>query len=186
MIVSTGPSYQSRRQEAAASMTELVRAYPQYLEIIGDLFIKSMDWPGAQEISERLKRMLPDKLQDKQGGGEIPPQVRQFVEQLQTKFQQAIQQNQQLMGALQQAEGKLNSKEMELASKERIAEMQLRVELLKQQADIEGKASLATLKAELDGIAARLDQFRPAVMPTSGPALGDDMGQPAPLEPGME
>ena len=186
VIVSTGPSYQSRRQEAAASMTELVRAYPQFLEIIGDLFIKSMDWPGAQEISDRLKRMLPDKLQDKQDGGEIPPQVQQFVQQLQTKFQQAVQQNQQLMGALQQAEGKLNSKEMELASRERIAEMQLRVELLKQQADIEGKASLATLKAELDGIAARLDQFRPAVMPTSGPALGEDMGQPAPPEPGME
>lgn len=57
--VSIGPNYKTRRSEAAASMVELARVFPQLVNVAGDLVAKNLDWPGADEISERLKKLLP-------------------------------------------------------------------------------------------------------------------------------
>lgn len=89
LIVSSGPSFTSRREEAAFQMTELVRAFPQVAPAILDIMAKNFDWPGADEIAERLKQMSPQQQQ-------IPPQVQQMIEQ----SQQAIQQLSQEVEAL--------------------------------------------------------------------------------------
>nr|MBA3756529.1 hypothetical protein [Nitrosomonas sp.] len=52
VTVSTGPSFATKRQEAVESMLSLTASYPQVAQIAGDLMIKNMDWPGAQEIAE--------------------------------------------------------------------------------------------------------------------------------------
>jgi len=57
--VAVGPSYNTKRQEAAESMMQFVSAMPQSAQVIGDLVAKNMDWPGADLIAERLKKMLP-------------------------------------------------------------------------------------------------------------------------------
>jgi hypothetical protein len=44
-------------------MIELIRAYPAVAPLIGDLLAKNLDWPGADEIADRLKAMLPAQLQ---------------------------------------------------------------------------------------------------------------------------
>ena len=49
------PSYATRRQEASASMIEFLQYVPGAAPLIADLIAKNMDWPGAQEISARLK-----------------------------------------------------------------------------------------------------------------------------------
>lgn len=64
VVISTGPSHTTQRQEAAESMTEFVRAYPQSGPVIADLVAKNMDWPGADEIAERLKTLLPPGMAD--------------------------------------------------------------------------------------------------------------------------
>jgi hypothetical protein len=58
-----GPSFTSRREEAATQMIELIRAYPPAAPLIGDLLAKNLDWPGADEIAKRLKAMLPAQIQ---------------------------------------------------------------------------------------------------------------------------
>lgn len=63
LTVTAGPSFTSRREEAATQMIELIRAYPAVAPIIGDLLAKNLDWPGADEIAERLRSMLPAQLQ---------------------------------------------------------------------------------------------------------------------------
>lgn len=63
LTVSAGPSYTSRREESASQMIELIRAYPAAAPLIGDLLAKNLDWPGADEIAERLNAMLPAQLQ---------------------------------------------------------------------------------------------------------------------------
>jgi hypothetical protein len=63
LTVTAGPSFTTRREEAANQMIELVRAYPQVAPIIGDLLAKNLDWPGADEIAERLQKLLPPQLQ---------------------------------------------------------------------------------------------------------------------------
>lgn len=58
----TGPSYVTKRQETQAAMGEVLSANPDLWKIAGDLFVKNMDWPGAQEMAKRLKLAIDPKL----------------------------------------------------------------------------------------------------------------------------
>lgn len=77
VVVEAGPSFTTKREEAAAQMTELMRAYPPAAPLIGDLLAKNLDWPGAEEISARFKAMLPQQLQGQN------PELQQMQGQLQ-------------------------------------------------------------------------------------------------------
>jgi hypothetical protein len=92
LTVTTGPSFTTRREEAAMQMTEFVRAFPAAAPVIGDILAMNLDWPGADEIAERLKKINP-ALKD-QG---IPPEVQQMIQQ----GQQAIQELTQKVQALE-------------------------------------------------------------------------------------
>jgi len=59
LTVRSGPSFTSRREEAATQMIELIRAYPAAAPLIGVLLARNLDWPGADEIATRLAAMLP-------------------------------------------------------------------------------------------------------------------------------
>lgn len=63
LTVSSGPSFTSRREEAAVQMTDLIRAYPAAAPVLGDLLARNLDWPGAEEIASRLQKLLPPALQ---------------------------------------------------------------------------------------------------------------------------
>jgi hypothetical protein len=65
--VKIGPAYATRRAETASSMIEFIQAVPQAAGVIGDLVARNMDWPGADEIADRLERLLP---RDVVGAGE--------------------------------------------------------------------------------------------------------------------
>jgi len=71
VVVSTGPAYQTQRQEAAESMMQFMKAVPQAAPVIGDLVAKNMDWPGADAISERLKKMLPPGMLSQEAQEEL-------------------------------------------------------------------------------------------------------------------
>lgn len=86
LVIETGPSYTTQREEAATQMMELIRVYPASAPIIGDLLVKNLDWQGADEIAQRLKAMLPNQLQ-----GQDPQE-----QQLQQQMQQLQQENAQL------------------------------------------------------------------------------------------
>ena len=55
VTVTTGPSFATKRAEAAEFMTELLRGFPTLTEIAGDIIIKNMDVPGANEIAARIR-----------------------------------------------------------------------------------------------------------------------------------
>jgi hypothetical protein len=57
--VTTGPSYVTKRIEAAESMLNMVNAMPNTLAIAADKIVEAQDWPGAEEISRRLRQALP-------------------------------------------------------------------------------------------------------------------------------
>jgi hypothetical protein len=59
LTVRSGPSFTSRREEAATQMIELIRAYPAAAPVIGDLLARNLDWPGADEIAGRLAALVP-------------------------------------------------------------------------------------------------------------------------------
>jgi hypothetical protein len=96
LTVDTGPSFTTRREEAANQMIELLRAFPQAAPFIGDMLAKNLDWPGADEISKRLKIMLPPQLQNEDGPTPKEMQMQQTIEQGMQMMQQMQQRIQEL------------------------------------------------------------------------------------------
>lgn len=88
LTVEAGPSYTTRRQDAAEQMLTFVRAFPQAAPVVGDLLARNLDWPGSAEIARRLQAMLPP------GTVGPDPQVmaaQQQVQQLTAQLQEATQ-----------------------------------------------------------------------------------------------
>ena len=93
VCVTTGPGYTTKRQEAADMMGNLLQGNPELWQIAGDLFAKALDWPGADELAERLKRSIDPKLIDDTESPEL------------VKANQQIEQMGQQMGQMKQMLG---------------------------------------------------------------------------------
>jgi len=65
VVVTVGPSFTTQRTEARQSMQEYIQYYPAAAPVIGDLYARSLDWPGAEEIAERLETLLPPEIKAK-------------------------------------------------------------------------------------------------------------------------
>lgn len=152
VTISTGPSYQTRRQEATATQLDLAKVFPPLMGVAGDIVIKNMDIPQAQEIAERVAATIPPNIKGSDGqDGQVPPQMQQMIAQLTDQNQKL---SQELHGALDDLEQKKSEKAMDLESKERIefakiavSERAQDIELLKIQATL--AQSQATADAEL-------------------------------------
>jgi hypothetical protein len=88
VVIDTGPSYQTQRQEGAANLNELAAKNPALMQIAGDLIMRAQDFPMASELADRLAKALPPELQDKkQGEQQIDPQQQAQIEQLSQQLQ---------------------------------------------------------------------------------------------------
>ena len=79
--VTVGPSYATKRMEAADSMMQFIQAFPAAAPIAGDLIAKNMDWPGADDIAERLKELLPPNIRMKEASPEEQQMMMQQLNQ---------------------------------------------------------------------------------------------------------
>ena len=94
VALTTGASYTTRRVEAAAAMMDAIQVFPELMQVAGDLVVKAQEWPGAEELSERLRKTIPPNLLA--GEKDEDPQVPlSQLQQVQTQAQQALQQLQQ-------------------------------------------------------------------------------------------
>jgi hypothetical protein len=99
VTVSMGPSFQTKRQEAFTLLVDLAKAFPQIMQVAGDIITANWDAPFAQELSKRLKFLLPQAIQqaEQQTAGQqaIDPaafaQQQQTIQQLQAQLQQLVQ-----------------------------------------------------------------------------------------------
>ena len=62
VVATTGAGYMTKRQEAMDAMAQILQGNPQLWTVAGDLFVKNMDWPGAQEMAKRLQKTIDPKL----------------------------------------------------------------------------------------------------------------------------
>jgi len=83
--VTIGPSYASKRLEAADAIVELMKALPPELApLLADIAVRNMDIPDAQEAAKRLKAMLPPQAtQDPNAPPPPPNPAEQQAQQLQ-------------------------------------------------------------------------------------------------------
>ena len=80
VVVATGPGYATKRQEALEAMAQLLQGNPQLWAVAGDLFVKNMDWPGAQEMAKRFAKTIDPKLM---GDAEDNPALQAATQQMQ-------------------------------------------------------------------------------------------------------
>lgn len=148
VIVQTGASYATKRMETAEAMIQISQAYPALWQVAGDMMVKNMDWPNAQQLAERLKKTPTiAQLTADEGEGAVPPQVQQ-------QMQQAQQMIEQLTQALNEAQDKIDGKEMEINSKEKIATMNNSTQLTIAALQNEMRNNMALFKEELNHLRA--------------------------------
>ena len=114
VTVTVGPAFATLRQEAVEIYGNLGQQFPQLMAVAGDLIFKSMDLPYADDISERIRAILPPEVQQTlDQDKEIPPEVQQAMQQAQQAMQQVQQHGQLVQEAAQELEGEkaLNEKQ---------------------------------------------------------------------------
>lgn len=129
VAISTGASYTTRRAEAADAMMQAIQVYPELMGIAGDLVIKAQDWPGAEELSERLIKTIPQQLlsdKEKQQMGDQPD--------MQAIMQQQAQSQEQLQEATQEVQ-KLRDENQKLSLKASIEVTKNEIEKYKAETD---------------------------------------------------
>jgi hypothetical protein len=122
VVITTGPSYLTKRQEAVEAMANILQTSPQLWQVAGDLFIKNMDWPGAQEMAARFKKIIdPKVLADDDKSPELQS-AEQMVEAL-------TQQLNQTMGMVENIQNSMDAQELKIkaydAETKRISAMQM-------------------------------------------------------------
>ena len=159
VAVSTGPSYQSAREEAAASIMQMVESQPALMQVVGDLLVKCFDWPMADEIAARLKKMLPPALQDN-------PQAN--PEQAQQQLQQAHVMIQQLTQAMNAMSQKMEAKLPEIASRERIALINAKAGIIEAALKAQSQEAQTAFQADLEQIDRQLEAMPDPAMEQQG------------------
>jgi hypothetical protein len=93
VVVATGPGYATKRQEALEAMAQLLQGNPSLWAVAGDLFVKNMDWPGAQEMAKRFAKTIDPKLME---DGDKSPELQMAEQQMQAMGQEMEQMHQMI------------------------------------------------------------------------------------------
>lgn len=80
-----GPSFATKRQEAWNAFVQITAQNKELVNSIGDLMFRNADFPGADEIAERLHRLVPPAVL-----GEGPDQALQEAQQINQNLQKLI------------------------------------------------------------------------------------------------
>ena len=56
LVVKAGPSYSSLREETRAELVEIIRSVPESASILGPMYLRHSDWPGADEAADKLEQ----------------------------------------------------------------------------------------------------------------------------------
>jgi len=144
--ITVGPSYATRRMEAAEAYTQMAGTDEGLMMSAGDLVYKAMDLPYAQEIAERRQALLPPPIQQLiTQGKNLPPEVTMAMAQVQQAQQQVMQHGQLVQAAQQELQ-----QEMAKAGSDKAAAQLASANLKTQEAEFSIKqAELNQAMAEL-------------------------------------
>lgn len=117
VVVSVGPSFNTQREEQAAAMMELATQNAMVVEGATDLVIKTQDWHGKDELSNRIKHLIDMKYPgltqqvEPEADGENAELImmQQQLQQTTQQLQQVTQQAQQIQQALDKSNADKNA-----------------------------------------------------------------------------
>ena len=132
VIATAGPSYSTLRQESSAAMMDLVQAFPDAAPVLADIIAKTMDWPDADKVAERLAYLLPPQVQEaekakqaeKGGEDQVKAMLSGAQEEIAKRDQQIEEMGAQMEGATKGLESKANElQKAEQQITEKVAEV---------------------------------------------------------------
>jgi hypothetical protein len=120
VVMDTGPGYATKREEAAESMIELLGTPlgEQVSATSGDIIVRNMDFPGADEVADRIAVTIPGALDKIMEG--LPKQAQTIIGSLQAQMKQKDEQLQQATLELKYGQGIAQMKEEGALKREHI------------------------------------------------------------------
>jgi hypothetical protein len=107
VMVITGPGFATKRQESLEAMAQLLQGNPDLWRVAGDLFVKNMDWPGAQEMSQRFAKVIDPAII---GDDEDNPELAAAKQQIEAMNQEM----QQMSGMLQNVQQSMEARDLQI------------------------------------------------------------------------
>ena len=154
VVIDSGPSYTTKRQEAVDVLMELSKGNPDLFKIAGDEIFRNMDWSGADVIAKRMKMLLPPEISQMEENQAIPPEV-------QVILAQAEQQLNEVKAQFEEAAKEFKAKDAEFTKvqsenytlKAKLQATQEKSDILQAEKDLKASEEIALAnidKAELE------------------------------------
>lgn len=169
VTIVSGPSYTTRRLESADAMMEISRGNPDFMSKFGDIIFKSQDWPGAEKIADRFRKMLPPELKDGDATNlekqkDQIKQAAQMLGQKEAELGGAMEQIQQLGQQVSEARTELEKQQRGLEAEAQRIEyekkyMVLREGFFKQAMQAKEKAHNAEQEAALSEVVSQVEKM---------------------------
>ncbi len=105
--VITGPGFQTKRQESLEAMAQLLQGNPDLWKVAGDLFIKNMDWPGAQEMAQRFAKVIDPAIIGDDEDNPALAAAKQQIEAMNAEMQQ-------MAGMLQNVQQSMEARDLQI------------------------------------------------------------------------
>ena len=126
--VSSGPSYMTRKQEAMDTMGQILQTNPALWGVAGDLFVKNMDWPGAETMAKRFEKMLDPKVLENTDESPEAQAMRQQIMQMAQAMEETKNQVQQVLQSYEMQKLKIDEQNAQIkaydAETKRLSAMQ--------------------------------------------------------------
>jgi hypothetical protein len=181
--VITGPGYATKRQEALESMAQLLQGNPQLWQVAGDLFVKNMDWPGAQDLAKRFKKTIDPKVLADDDDPALAA-ANQQMEAMNAEMQNMFQMLQNVSQSMEARELQIKEFEAEVkgyaAETQRISAVQAGMSPEQIQDIVMGTIAAAMDTGDLVGGAPQMPPMEQPQMPMGQPQMAPPQGQMPP------
>jgi hypothetical protein len=153
VTISTGPSYESQRQEAQ-DFAELLAKVPGVFPQIADLIVKLKDLgPIGDEIAERL---TPPQYRQQDGQSPLSPQAAAIIQQSQQHAQALNAYAQELEKKNKELQGEKDAKVVDNEYKLKIETMRADADLTMKKLQIEAQVTIAEITTKAQEVTVRL------------------------------
>lgn len=160
VAVTVGPSFATKREEAAQTYSELASRNPMLMAAAGDLIMKATDLPYAEQVGERMKAVIASQnpalaqVFEQEGADKpLPPAVMQKLAQAEQMMATVQQHAQLVQNAAAEVEGKQAEVDASVAKLE-AQRITFEAEVKKALADISVREAKFTVEQVQAGAAA--------------------------------
>ena len=175
-----GPSFKTQQEKTSKQLLELTQSYPQLIQVAGDIIFDNLNFKGANQIADRLRRSMPPGLADdasKKPQELLAQQNQQQAQQIEQMTAQLNKLGQDLQTKAIEAEYSMRIEQMKIESSDRQAAMKAQTDVIKAEAQLKSAEDIVMFKAQVSNQMANL-QRQIAAMATG--AAAEAAEQPGP------